>query len=270
MIVLIPIYKCFSDLSFNELKSINQCVKILNNFKICFIFPEKINLVDFQSYLSQKNISYKKFSNIYFQGKDSYSLLLTSYFFYYSFKEFNYILIYQPDAYIFKDNFEQLISKNYSYVGAPWIDELSNKSVYITSVGNGGFSLRKTSDCLSILKKIKTLKTLHKGYLHLKLNNLFSYGFLLHISFLPFLLNFKVNKFTFYLSQDLIINEDKYWCIWVNNVFSEFKIAKIEDAINFSFESNPSFLFEMNNKKLPIGCHAWEINESDFWNKFIK
>lgn len=269
MIVLIPIYKDFTNLSINEIKSIEQCLKILKNYKICFIFPEKINTDNFQHFFRLKTVFFKKFSNIYFESKDSYSLLLVSYFFYNTFKDYEYVLIYQPDAYIFRDNFEELFLKNYSYIGAPWLKILSNDLLQITAVGNGGFSLRNTNDMLRVLNKIIILKKLYKFYSAFRLKKICSYGFLLHFSLIPYLYHFRVNKFTYYLSLNIIINEDNYWCNWVSNVFPDFKIAPIEEAIKFSFECYPSFLFKCNNYNLPTGCHAWEINEPFFWENYI-
>ena len=36
-------------------------------------------------------------------------------------------------------------------------------------------------------------------------------------------------------------------------------------AIKFSFEVMPSYLYKLNNNVLPFGCHAFEKYESDFW-----
>lgn len=43
-----------------------------------------------------------------------------------------------------------------------------------------------------------------------------------------------------------------------------------EEAADFSFEANPSYLFSIIGK-LPFGCHAFEKYEyEEFWKKYIK
>ena len=50
----------------------------------------------------------------------------------------------------------------------------------------------------------------------------------------------------------------------------DFKVAEPKVALQFSFEVNPSLLYEMNNQQLPFGCHAFEKYEYEtFWKNFI-
>jgi hypothetical protein len=65
------------------------------------------------------------------------------------------------------------------------------------------------------------------------------------------------------------LNEDFYLTQTLGNIFYDYKVATTEQAIKFSFEVNPSLLYEINNNQLPFGCHAWEKNDPDFWKQFI-
>lgn len=65
-------------------------------------------------------------------------------------------------------------------------------------------------------------------------------------------------------------NEDYYWTQILGKFFNNYKVAPIEKAIKFSFDVNPSLLFDMNNNELPFGCHAWGRYEPEFWSKYIK
>lgn len=49
-----------------------------------------------------------------------------------------------------------------------------------------------------------------------------------------------------------------------------FKIAPLEVALDFSFETEVIKCFLRNNKKLPMGCHAWERYNFSFWKKYIE
>jgi Protein of unknown function (DUF5672) len=40
------------------------------------------------------------------------------------------------------------------------------------------------------------------------------------------------------------------------------RVATVEDALQFSFETCPRECFEMNGRRLPFGCHAWEYDRA--------
>jgi hypothetical protein len=64
--------------------------------------------------------------------------------------------------------------------------------------------------------------------------------------------------------------EDIFFSHAVPLKFKDFRIATIEDAIKFSFEVKPDYLFELNNRKLPMGCHAWWRYNLAFWKPYIE
>ncbi len=71
------------------------------------------------------------------------------------------------------------------------------------------------------------------------------------------------------LSLHVVANEDYFWSQIVANIFSDYIVSGVEDAIKFSFEVNPSLLFKINSGQLPFGCHGWEKYEPNFWAKYI-
>jgi hypothetical protein len=46
------------------------------------------------------------------------------------------------------------------------------------------------------------------------------------------------------------------------------RVATVEDALQFSFETCPRKCFEMNGRRLPFGCHAWEYDRA-FWEPHL-
>ncbi len=54
------------------------------------------------------------------------------------------------------------------------------------------------------------------------------------------------------------INEDVFWTQLAPKLDKTFRVAEYDVAIRFSFECQPARLFDLNNKQLPFGCHAWE------------
>lgn len=67
------------------------------------------------------------------------------------------------------------------------------------------------------------------------------------------------------------VNEDFYFSKWALHAWRvRANLPSCEEASYFSFEVNPSYLYDLNGK-LPFGCHAFEKWESDiFWSKYIQ
>ena len=60
------------------------------------------------------------FNDTYFESIYGYNQLMLNVEFYEAFSK-KYILIYQTDAFIFKDDLNYWCEKDYDYIGAPWI-----------------------------------------------------------------------------------------------------------------------------------------------------
>ncbi|AYN03261.1 DUF5672 family protein [Flavobacterium sp. 140616W15] len=115
--IIIPIYKeHFGEL---EEKSFLQCVKVLKNYDIVLVQPEGLD----NSYITNEfnQIKAISFPKRYFENIDGYNELLLSSLFYEAFLDSEYILIYQLDAFVYKDALEEWCQKGYDYIGAPWI-----------------------------------------------------------------------------------------------------------------------------------------------------
>ena len=259
-IIVIPIYR--ETLSDSELLSLRQCIKILGSFKIFLVCPKKIDLwlykSIFQEYDSQFTVEY--FSPEYFESVAAYNRLMLSQFFYTRFLQYEYMLIYQLDAYVFENKLTEWCDKGYDYIGAPW---LYPDRKFHETCGNGGFSLRKISSFISLLKeplenKLFSLKGLlcyyrYRGPLH-KLKYVLL-GLLGYKNTLDYFIN--INP----VNEDIFYSSLKY---------DRFSIPEAQEAMIFSFETEPSFLYKKTESKLPFGCHAWEKYEYDtFWQKFI-
>lgn len=103
--IVIPLYKKLSNPK--EIISLKQGLKIFNSYPIIFICPNSFN----ESWLDEyrdlhPKISFEKFSDGDFESVDSYSVLLLKPRFYDRFLDYEFMLIYQTDAYVFKDELE--------------------------------------------------------------------------------------------------------------------------------------------------------------------
>lgn len=248
--VTIPIYK--DAINPDELMSLNQCINILKDYPIIFFAPVGLN-VDAYRQVCQDKISFtiKFFEKHYFNNVAGYNQLMLSANFYKSFLRFKFILIYQLDAFVFKDDLEYWCYKNYDYIGAPFApnqnredgvqflkgysrlvtlaNNIFSTNHKVSNVGNGGFSLRKTATFYRLLKLLKS-------------------------------------KVTAWGKN----NEDVFFSYWGNILFPFFKLPIDEVAQHFSIEPSTGECFKKNGNKLPFGCHAFEKFPHDVWKLYLE
>lgn len=257
VVIVIPIHLEFP--SEYELISFQQCFKILYNYPIKIIAPQGLNLKEYRKYVPNLDVLYippKWQSSI-----EMYNKLKLSKYFYSLFTEFNFLLTYELDAFVFKDDLIYWCNKGYDYIGAPWFQGFDNPiSNNFEGVGNSGFSLRKIQSMKNGLdivytksgasfKKNKFLTLYNKIFLLSSINKL------------------KENPI---IQNSINMKEDWFISKVIARNCPKFKIAPIEDAIKFSFEVNPNELYKINNFQLPMGCHAWHRYNIEFWKPFIE
>lgn len=265
-LIAIPIYKVSP--SQEEIASLHQGINVLNSHKICLFHPEGLNLNVYQN-ICGDNCEFVAFSKENFLNEHTYSNLLLSSEFYKKFTSYDYMLIYQLDAWVFSDKLQEWMKQGFDYIGAPWFtgfhtaNDLSN---ILPKCGNGGLSLRNISNML------KTIKIYENFSLNLS-NNLSS---LMQTDCIPCKMSSVETLFqdidTFYKLTCEMISRNEDWIIskYFDQLNHSFRIASGKEAIAFSFESQPERLYEMNNRQLPFGCHAFKRYNWDFWKDFIK
>ena len=200
----------------------------------------------------------------------AYNRMKCSIEFYELFKDYNYMLTYELDSYIFSDDWHKANVFDYDFIGAPWFQgysEAGNEAKIIDG-RNSGFSIRNLRSCIRILEEINKIKPLWSLFNKIYLHKFIRLTFILRLFNSQW--NFRgKNVYFFGLTTDGYINEDAFWSVAVPQIF-KFKTAPEKDAIKFSFEVNPSRLFDLNDQKLPIGCHAWERYDCKFWGRYIQ
>ena len=244
--IVIPVYKV--NLSLTEQLSLKQCIKLLGDFDIVFVHPESL---DVSAINIDGRISSEKFPDHYFKTVFGYNRLMLTASFYDRFKHSKFILIYQLDAYVFKDELLYWCSKDYDYIGAPWIatpnkgirklvslfDSKKKKarSEIFYKVGNGGFSLRKVSTHIANAKKMKSV----------------------------------IEQNLSRSKDDFTIMEDVFWSS-LPEYDSSFLIPDYKEVLKFAFDRKPKLAFKLNNNELPFGCHGFEKPKvKKFWSKII-
>ena len=234
--VVIPIYK--EEMNDFEQKSFHQCLKVLGNHSIIIAKPASLQLPKIAE--RYPTIQFQNFPDFYFKDIAGYNQLLVSASFYEAFLAFEYILIYQLDAFVFEDRLKEWCEKGFDYVGSPYIDPKrwtlvgKNMGNYYKNrrlILNGGFSLRKIKPIIRFLKIFKALGQ----FWHANEDSLLSFHYIRLLPFRPFL-----------------------------------RLPDWQEALDFGIEQHPQFCYELNGKKLPFGCHAWEKYDYEFWKPFLE
>lgn len=261
VVIVLPVYKLFNDLTENELKSLKQLNCVLRDFTLSIVTTESFCLDDYIKFFGEKNLQIERFDEKYFKSKVSYNKLCLSLNFYRRFLQYRYMLIYQYDAYVFRNELKSWIEQGYDYIGAPFYEDTRKPFDLKTwTVGNGGFCLRSVKKCYQLLARVEFYYVLVKlsGILQCKrfITKVFMKLGLINLALIE---RIRRNKY----------HEDQVFGILSKYIHKNFSVAPIEVAWQFSFEAYPTQLYELNNKKLPFGCHGWDINEPEFWKNFI-
>lgn len=258
--IVVPMYRL--ELSDFEQIALEQCFHILGNHPIYFIIPKRLeSFIKTHAYIKQGKASYKTFDDRFFADVMAYNRLLKFTGFYKAFMNYEFMLIHQLDAFVFKDELHYWCDKGYDTIGAPLFEglDLAMSDSPIVGQGNGGFCLRHIRHCYEVVTKFKKLKfkrTFEDA------NRPF------YINFYRYIKHQLIYIHSGYPYQP-IINEDLFWAEVIPANFPDFKVPNAQEAMRFSFEVNPEILFEMNHHELPFGCHAWWKYNLNFWAPYL-
>ena len=114
-VVIFPAYRSLSKIEFDFLEN---GLRKTEGFTQVIIAPQSL-IID-KSFGDLQNLKVIRFANYYFESISGYNKLLLSLEFYNRFKEYEYLLIHQSDAYLFKNELDYWCQKGFDYIGAPW------------------------------------------------------------------------------------------------------------------------------------------------------
>lgn len=259
-IILVPVYK--DVLSQDEAASLRQLENVLGHWDIRFVCPESLDMSAYDA-ITKAPLEKERFNESFFDGIAGYNRLMRDNAFYRRFEEYEYMLIYQLDAWVFKDELQYWCNQGYDYIGAPWFSRFGTheEGHKIWRCGNGGFSLRKIDTfihCTSLDIPVYSLWGIISHANRHILRNIIRY--IRYPNNMDWFINHLANTW-----------EDAFFCCDLSETSLALKCPKPEVAARFSFESSPSYLFSLTRGKLPFGCHAWrKMQFEDFWSMYIK
>lgn len=232
--VVIPVYR--AEMSAYERVSFQQCLRVLGHYPIILLKPVSLDVTALTA--GAPTVSAVSFADAYFENVAGYNRLLMSEAFYEAFARFQYILIHQLDAFVFRDELREWCALGYDYIGAPHVTQRhlrttrpGNHRLALRKVlMNGGFSLRNVAACRRFLWVFNRFYGSWKG----NEDGLFS----LH-----------------------------YPRLYLGSPF--LNLPTWDAALPFAFEQHPALCYEINGHRLPLGCHAWERYDLEFWRPFF-
>lgn len=209
----------------------------------------------------------KRFPDRFFGSAIAHGRLTTSAKFYESFREYQYILMYQLDALVFSDQLLEWCATDLDYIGAPWLNCPDSPWVTRDRVGNGGFALLKIESMLKVLHSRRLADNPDAYWQHVcatktKLSRWLRFP-RKHLEYSHWFNGVQRRARGFELNVDL------FWADEARHFYPEFKIASMEMGLRFAFEAAPRVCFERNHRQLPFGCHAWPKYDRAFWEPHL-
>lgn len=225
-VIVIPVYQ--EELRLSERVSLRQAQQVLEAYDICLMAPEKLS-----RFLTAKGYKAELFPDKCLRSRLEYSKLLLTPEFYARFSDYQYMLLYQLDAFVFSDRLHYFCSLGYDFIGAP----MPHSRNFRTTVGlNGGLSLRKVDSCIRVTKMLQGMKMDNE------------------------------------MRHTFEVAEDKFFSYCGGKADIDFSVPNGAIASDFAIEFNVAHCWDkLSLKHLPFGCHAWSKSVYfNLWRPYIE
>lgn len=271
--VVIPVYS--PSLTPNEALSLGQCLRVLGNYPITLVTHRDVDVRVYENAFLEAGKPFKAtyFDSSYFTSVYAYSQLLLSKAFYERFKDYEYMLIYQLDGFVFRDELEDWCSKKYDYIGAPWLKHygVNYEGHELWKVGNGGVSLRKIETFMNAFDQPFPFKSSWFFIKSIRKKNLTSMLFRTLRMIAVLTISRRTVEFILEHFMDERINEDCFWAEAFQGTKLQLNLPDVLTAARFCLEKKPSEVFRQIGQQLPFSCHAFEKYEYEsFWKDIIE
>jgi hypothetical protein len=215
-----------------------------------------------------------EFPSKFFGSAAAHNRLLLWPPFYRAFEDFDYILMYHLDSLVLSDELSRWCDAGFDYIGAPWIPCADMPWVKEPRVGNGGFTLMKVDSVLQVLY-IRYRQEPESYWSDLLTRNGRHLGALFWV----------LERLEYLFPRSKVIgrplmhwrrsenprgrNNDQFWSYHASRYKPDFKLATVEEGLQFAFEAAPRKCLELNGGRMPFGCHAWARYDRAFWEPYL-
>lgn len=135
-------------LSSDEEKSFSRALEVFKGKDIKLIIPNNVSTEYFNTFKNQYNFEILGVNQEWQSDYKAYNRMCCNKEFYELFKDYEYVLIYQTDCWVFEDRLDYFMELGYDWYGAPW-------PFSANTVGNGGLSLRRVKKMIEITSSFK-------------------------------------------------------------------------------------------------------------------
>ncbi len=266
--VVIPLYR--AELTGDEKISFRHLCQYLGSYRKYLVVPRSLSV-------NHPGFFIERFDDAFFTDIPSYSRLMLSRQFYERFQSHTYILLYQLDCLVFSSQLYEWCARGYDYIGAPWLRSMAEPEKGFARVGNGGLSLRRVSSFLKVIDSPRytnepcpywrdvfyaSLPDLDRDTASIRYRG--PGRWLKRLRVLR-----EVRPGAVSYAARYTLNEDHFWSDRARLFYPDFKIAPVEEALQFSFDLGPRYCFESNSCRLPFGCHGWYRHDREFWSPYL-
>lgn len=272
VVVTIPVYR--ETLSADEERSFRRsCAVYGKKYSVVAFAPESVDMAVYVAIFPDLKI--ERFPDSYFRSIGDYSRLLLSEEFYERFADFEWLLICQLDVWVFRDELEYWCSCNIDFLGAPIPARHDpgikrDSDLYVS--GNGGFSLRKISATLDVLRagnvKMYTLKQLFSFFLnHLRSGDLIK-------ALIPLGRMMGINNSREHclrmLGEQGACEDMVFRLLFFAKISPYLTFASVETASKFALDGGSVWRFFNQTSHIPSALHAWHRDEGREFMKFLE
>ncbi|KAA1259816.1 hypothetical protein LF1_23530 [Rubripirellula obstinata] len=260
--VVILIFHHSAHLKWFERISLLQCFNVLGDHPIRLVCPEGTNVDEFRKLVPE--IEVDPVPAHWMNSIREYNRMKVSPSLYNRYRDYEYMLTYELDAFVFRDELAQWCEQGYDYIGAPWVTRDEDGEPELTGVGNSGFSLRNIQSALKVMNSFGWVKSPWGSAKRswARGQKLQALGKLLAMTTI-------YNNTHRWLMRFFIDHEDGFWSS-VGHRRPSFKLASNQKALAFSIEKEPAWFLEQLGGNLPFGCHAWQKYQPDAWRRHIE
>ena len=255
VVVVVPVYRDFVP---SEAFAFARCLDVLGRYDVSLLHHAGVDLSGVLR-SCPRNVTEKVIGDKWFRGVRGYNSLCLSSGFYGLYEAYEYMLIYQLDAYVFRDDLADWCARGYDYVGSPW---LPNDNLFQRTLGDGIRLLRRT-----LCPPGSTERVTHAQLHYAVGNGGFSLRRIGKMKAVTEAFAAEIARLTFGESK---AQEDVFFSVYVRRR-AGIRVPPWREALRFAFENNPVRALRETGGRLPFGCHYWSRGKiwERFWHEYI-
>lgn len=254
-IIVIPVYRTPDD---REEVALRQCQKMLGmRYPVEVVCPDGLDSGPFTAFLP--NATFRRLAPSRFRNIKAYNALMLEPDFYRHYADYDYMLVYQPDAYVFSDNLDTWLRLGYDYIGAPW---LPNDNWFQLTIGEVVRAVKRRVSPIGSTRRLKHAQFQYRvGNGGLSLRRI---QCMIRVT----------EQYQREVASHAFPGDDWPEDVIIGAYYAHRHLVTTPDwrtAAAFSMDNALRRCYRVNGHQMPFGCHGWLKGTawSGFWKQFI-